>query len=369
MDFVIQMIGLFEIIFMNFYIFSKGATKNYSYKIIIPVIIAYTIGLIIIGITLLNALGIYGNGNGFFTLLGFLYLPVLHYLFKETYIEQIFLICFCWIYTLVVYSISMQFGYLFEVYGMYRVVVTIETLLFLLSFTYMRSFMSNTFMHLLQCKDEVIQNCLNKTSLIWLLSIFFVNLLYIFESNTILKILTMGIIVYNVVTSYQLLYEILKRDNRIGSLQYQVSIDGLTGLGSRLRLHNDLNKLIQENKEFYLIYLDLDNFKSINDLYGHVQGDNYLKIFSKEIIKIFNHDQTYRISGDEFIVLETHQTIEECFSQIQKINFYLKDSNIKFLGVSYGYAQYPFEAEEMDKLIYIADKRMYEQKNKKIHKR
>ncbi|MEG0591745.1 MAG: hypothetical protein RR512_00440, partial [Coprobacillus sp.] len=80
MEMILQLVGLFEIIFMNLYIFNKNASRKYHYRFIVPMLFLYTLVLIIVGMLVIKALGIYGNGNGLFTLFGFFYLFPLHYL-------------------------------------------------------------------------------------------------------------------------------------------------------------------------------------------------------------------------------------------------------------------------------------------------
>ncbi|MEG0593329.1 MAG: diguanylate cyclase, partial [Coprobacillus sp.] len=311
-------------------------------------------------------LGIYGNGNGLFTLFGFFYLLPLRYLYKESFLKQMFIICFCWIYTLIVFSIAMQLGFIFEEYGRFLVVVISETLIFACTFYWARKFVIKIYMTLIECKEKGILNYLNKTSFVWFLTILSVNMLFVFYDNSYLKIITICIIGYNVVFTYKLLYEMLNKRNEIGLLKSQVARDDLTCLGSRIEFHRILSKLVKSKKSFYLIYLDLDDFKYINDHYGHIKGDLYLSRFSQELSNLFRYEQLYRISGDEFVVLDNMNNIEDVINKINSIYFELDNQNIKFLGVSYGYANYPNDGRESDELIHHADKQMY--RTKKLRK-
>lgn len=82
MNFTIQMIGVIEIIFINMYIFHKNVKRRYSLFLTLFVILIYTVILIGIGVNLIQGLGMYGNGNGLFTLLGFFYLLPFHFYTK-----------------------------------------------------------------------------------------------------------------------------------------------------------------------------------------------------------------------------------------------------------------------------------------------
>lgn len=71
-----------------------------------------------------------------------------------------------------------------------------------------------------------------------------------------------------------------------------------------MALFLDCEELISRNKPFTIIYMDLDNFKKVNDTYGHSVGDDYLKQFTKATIETVGHrGSIYRMSGDEFVCL------------------------------------------------------------------
>lgn len=153
-------------------------------------------------------------------------------------------------------------------------------------------------------------------------------------------------------------------------------IDSLTGCYNRrygLELLEQQTKLAQRLKSPVLIaFLDIDNFKAINDNFGHQEGDkilievgNLLKSTLREI------DIICRIGGDEFLIAFPDTSIQEASlirSRLEeklvplnrKIN---KDYQIQF---SMGFVEYlPEVAMPLDKLITIADQRMYEDKKKK----
>ncbi len=93
-----------------------------------------------------------------------------------------------------------------------------------------------------------------------------------------------------------------RSDSLVNQLSYEVSHDNLTGLMNRSFLSDKLEFLTESTKEnFTLAYLDIDNFKSINDLYGNYLGDQIIKFVAKTILAAVNEEQlSFRISGDEF---------------------------------------------------------------------
>lgn len=145
--------------------------------------------------------------------------------------------------------------------------------------------------------------------------------------------------------------------------------DELTGLYNRRFFEFILDKYKIEDKEIEkgLIFIDLDNFKPINDKYGHHIGDKVLQMVAKTIKNsIRDTDYSFRIGGDEFVILifSNKEIVKKVANRLfEKIN------NIDIDGIkvkcSIGYAHYPTDSEDFNEVVKIADKRMYENKKKK----
>ncbi|MGC9188016.1 MAG: GGDEF domain-containing protein [Sulfurihydrogenibium sp.] len=163
---------------------------------------------------------------------------------------------------------------------------------------------------------------------------------------------------------------------------YQMAItDSLTGLYNRYffidRLYYEIERSIRENLEFYLIMFDLDNFKPINDKYGHLKGDETLKKVAEILKSNFrSYDTVARLGGDEFIVLASiekdniQQRLENIRHEIEKI---FPEEN---LSISYGYLKLPnglkdilekhSNKEEIIKIVLSeVDSTMYKNKRRK----
>lgn len=146
--------------------------------------------------------------------------------------------------------------------------------------------------------------------------------------------------------------------------------DPLTGLLNRRGLFEALAAAIKKNKPFYLCFFDLNEFKFINDTYGHTVGDTVLLCFSEEIHRnTQNISHTFgRIGGDEFILLlygeTTKEEIEQHLADIQtslQSTKLVNDNNFQ-ISFSYGIVSYPQDGNDIDELIHIADKKMYTDK-------
>jgi diguanylate cyclase (GGDEF)-like protein len=122
-----------------------------------------------------------------------------------------------------------------------------------------------------------------------------------------------------------------------------------------------------------LFYLDLDNFKDINDSLGHKAGDEILCSVADALRSVLDkNDQVARLGGDEFILiiepLESEQQAEEYAVKISNAIRNVKTSlpkKIFTLDVSIGIAIYPDHGQDMDSLVQSADIAMYVAKSEK----
>jgi diguanylate cyclase (GGDEF)-like protein len=91
----------------------------------------------------------------------------------------------------------------------------------------------------------------------------------------------------------------LREENEL--LQESSLTDTLTGIGNRLALRKDFDSY--RGMDLHVVMLDVDNFKSINDRYGHMQGDNILAETGRLISDTFGREHCYRYGGDEFLMI------------------------------------------------------------------
>lgn len=84
-------------------------------------------------------------------------------------------------------------------------------------------------------------------------------------------------------------------------------IDSLTGLRRREGIDEEINEILRKNREGIFIIIDMDNFKNVNDTYGHIEGDKVLKRFAGLLKKnTLPDDLLIRIGGDEFVIFRPH---------------------------------------------------------------
>jgi len=184
-----------------------------------------------------------------------------------------------------------------------------------------------------------------------------------FESIYILLIFYISMVMM-IMTSYYFIYRIISTLSSNRTLKDLVYVDQLTKLKNRMALYNDFESVCRLNEHCHFFFLDLNNLKLVNDKQGHLVGDKYLIEFSAALVNTCkNKSEIYRISGDEFVVItsDNQLSIKTLKENIMK-NFNSKHS---YLGVSIGCAEFPNEGKSLDKLLNIADQRMYKDKENK----
>ncbi|MCG9681375.1 EAL domain-containing protein [Vibrio sp. Isolate23] len=146
-----------------------------------------------------------------------------------------------------------------------------------------------------------------------------------------------------------------RSESLVNQLSYEVSHDNLTGLLNRSFLSDKLERLSETSSDsFTLAYVDIDSFKSINDLYGNYVGDQVIK-FVAHVIESSIHDKqlAFRIAGDEFaFITYSGDPLEVCRNILSKLESGYKDPahNIK-VSVNIGIARRTDKRLTADQLI------------------
>ena len=154
------------------------------------------------------------------------------------------------------------------------------------------------------------------------------------------------------------------------ALRYQASHDYLTKLHNRFYLDQHM-KSIDSEVPFHLMFIDLDNFKAINDSYGHEIGDEVLKEVASILTKLVGKDDLLvRYSGDEFIIIsfgKSQQDIESFGEEaLLRLSECCLTGQYNFIpSASIGISSYPSDGRDLDELKRHADLAMYESKKKR----
>lgn len=182
----------------------------------------------------------------------------------------------------------------------------------------------------------------------------------------------------NVFQVLSIMFDITDRKQLEEKLHFMAYHDSLTKLPNRLSIVNkfpEMKKDADEKKEMVaIIYIDGDDFKQVNDRYGHDVGDEFIYLFGQSIQKsIRKQDIAARVGGDEFIIalagLDPDQAAEQALQIIQRIRHGLAQG-WKIKGkhfsptASMGVSLYPAQGRTLDELVTKADYALYSAKRK-----
>ena len=181
------------------------------------------------------------------------------------------------------------------------------------------------------------------------------NLIYMFIGGVIIVLLLTGLTVALISIN----------ENRKLFKKLAVT-DTLTGIYNRLGFNRQVEQYMRQNpqKHCVMAMLDIDDFKLVNDMYGHAAGDGALQKLAESMKQYFSKDAILgRNGGDEFYIFMPDCTAVEVKPFLKKFteetrNFYCKGEAHTFT-ISLGYAEYPVLADECSKLVRCADMALY----------
>lgn len=164
----------------------------------------------------------------------------------------------------------------------------------------------------------------------------------------------------------QLADKLEKKIQEVSDIKNKSQQDALTGLWNRSYTEETVNARISKGEHGALFMIDMDNFKAINDIYGHIEGDNTLKMFADTMRDFSSEgDVLCRIGGDEFVMFvsgkrdktEIGDLAGNIISDLcRKIEQKKLDTNS---SVSIGIAQIPEDGNNFNAIYNAADKALY----------
>jgi len=149
--------------------------------------------------------------------------------------------------------------------------------------------------------------------------------------------------------------------------------DKLTDLYNRAYFeelfHRCLKEYVENKKEFFIVAFDLNGLKPVNDIYGHFVGDEFIKMFTKNINNVVEpEDILARIGGDEFSAICFEKDMQSLIKKFEDLLDYFKNNQLIFkedkiiCSFSYGIAKFPSEGTDYNTLMKLSDNRMYDYK-------
>ncbi len=153
-----------------------------------------------------------------------------------------------------------------------------------------------------------------------------------------------------------------------------ISQDALSGVNNRVSFHKYINNVFisREHNGAYIIFIDSDKFKEINDTYGHLEGDDAIRIVGKTLKSIAGETNSFvaRIGGDEFVLVVNTQDESKVETIIKSVNYELEERLIfqdkqYEITVSSGYVKVMPNEKNIKELLAKADDKMYQNKRSK----
>lgn len=151
------------------------------------------------------------------------------------------------------------------------------------------------------------------------------------------------------------------------SHEEQVMRDELTGLYNIRFFRMKIKEYTDTQTPFSLVMMDLDGFKGVNDLHGHLAGDEALRVFSKKVSsELRKGDLMFRYAGDEFCILVRHKEdvdglVSRLRNRFEQMCFPF-EGNLIPIGSSIGVCSYDGSHLSPEQIIHIADKQLYKDK-------
>ena len=144
-------------------------------------------------------------------------------------------------------------------------------------------------------------------------------------------------------------------------LEELANVDGLTHVANRRSLDSYMEQLMQEKKSFTFILLDVDNFKTINDTYGHREGDISLVRIADILTEVFG-ERVFRYGGDEFAVI-SFDDAETAAANMDLVNRRLKEETTGYVLQTCSGVYHNEKQDDERRIFEFADSALYEAKH------
>ena len=185
-------------------------------------------------------------------------------------------------------------------------------------------------------------------------------------NNTLIAVIGVFFIAITLLLAVLTRVWLVSKENK-NKFQILAHTDSLTGIYNRYGFDELAEQMITKNPEakFVAVLLDIDDFKFVNDIYGHVYGDNALKSLADSMKAFFPSDALLgRNGGDEFCILLKNYSYEDVKEKLQQFTMAPKTFSYKGkehqFSISLGYAEYPTFASSLSQLMRCADAALYE---------
>ena len=352
---------ILEMLAVNLYISHICFNRKASLAVVVPVMTVFTVVLVVVSTVAIDTLPGYRDGR--FIYWGFFYLIPLKVLYRHSLKTTVSVMCLSWSYTMLVYLFSQYLAQLLPAAVQEPAALIIQTAAYLLSLRSFLWLLHEKLLYVIAHAEPDKSNILLRLSCSTCMLAFCANWA-LREDTLAAKLALICAMAVNTAIIFYTLYSLTQARQHAVQTQRESLTDALTGLRNRRAFLERAERLIDGRHPFSIFFLDLDRFKQINDTYGHMTGDWYLRQFAREFnLQLSEEGTLYRIAGDEFVFLcEKELCTDGMLTRIRGLSIQFSDPEISFLGFSCGAAAFPADAETLDELLTAADGRMYQVK-------
>lgn len=357
---MIQFLPILEVLFFNLLTIDLCCHRRYSRPRTAAVLGIFS-AILFAGAVLIPGSPLDGNGR-------FIILGVLVYLipFRYVYTDKLSLLSvityLSCVYTMGILALSIQLSGILGRSDS-AAIAAAEAFLYLITFPLFFRQVIPKYIHILdsiQTFGRHWYKYLLLNSLIGFLLLTLLNNIFLESAASIRQAAALLLVLAMAYISCFILYRIIQDAFKMDQLQEAALCDPLTGLGNRTQLWNQLQASIDKEEVFSVIFMDLDHFKQINDQYGHMTGDRYLKHFSgicRDIVQ--GSGEVYRFGGDEFVILCKDIVSEEILDELKKCRKWKTGAPCPFNQVSLGTLVCRPPHGDPDQILHQVDHLMY----------
>lgn len=363
---MLQYLPMIEVLFFNLLTTQICCHPRYTKGKTIGVLVLFSALFFGAFVSVSEAISFVGDGK--WSLFGFIYLVPFRFLYKEKTPILFIIVCTCWIYSMGVFSLTMQWVQLMGIEGI-GYTLFVENILFLSSVYPFYKWVVPRYIYIVENMREyderwyryiAISNSLN------FFSLFFLHITLTQGRPSYVNLVLMVLFLSTIYVSYFTFYKIIMDAGKMDHLEQVAMHDSLTGLGNRTLLWEHLQDLIEQNEMFSVLFMDLDRFKQVNDQYGHLVGDAYLKHFARVSSQILRGDgRVYRFGGDEFIALYPGIIPQHIMDRLKECREWEEGAPCPFNQVSTGLLLCEPPYKTIDEILQQVDHSMYQKKHEK----
>lgn len=359
-----SMIIIYEVIICEQILIISSLKRRFKLWTIISANVIITVLITLLAVFVLSKQEGFGDGGGRNLILGLLFLIPGFLLFKGSIYERIVVNLAAFTFGIGLLIISIRVGYIFSGKFFYLSAFICYSILTITTLPIAYKFFKNKFVAMLSNLSDKSKITLLQSALVAFFLVILLNSAITRDTNSIQKAIVAVLLFYFIIINYKLVIDYNEQTKMNDTLLTLSFTNKVTNMANSVKFYNDIDEMMKNQETFILCYIDLDSFKSINDTFGHIKGDEYLFLFGEKLRGIENElISCYHLSGDEFCVV-SRENYDYTLKLVNEIDIDVLN-DIKFLGMSFGFSFFPKDGTKIKEVLSKADRNMYKVKKSK----